>query len=62
MNRLLVVAIALYGLVSASVANAADLPLPPPIFTWTGFYVGLNGGYAFGHEFDTSDRAVGSLR
>jgi outer membrane immunogenic protein len=49
MSRLLVVAIALYGLVSASAANAAAPP-PPPIFTWTGFYVGLNGGYAFGHE------------
>jgi outer membrane immunogenic protein len=37
---------------------AADLPRktvpqsfaqPLPIFTWTGFYVGLNGGYSFGN-------------
>jgi outer membrane immunogenic protein len=38
-------------------ANAADLPRrdgpiapviqPVPIFTWTGFYVGLSGGYTF---------------
>lgn len=39
-------------------AQAADLPVfkgPPPIpapilFTWTGFYVGLNGGFAFGGD------------
>jgi len=37
-------------------AKAADLPRPSykapayvaPLFTWTGFYVGLNGGYGFG--------------
>src|SRR5689334_17433089 len=35
-------------------ASAADMavkarPLPPPapIFTWTGFYIGVNGGWAF---------------
>ncbi|KAF2990142.1 porin family protein [Methylocystis sp. MJC1] len=42
---------------SASVAQAADLPyrkapvdvvLPPPAFTWTGFYGGLNAGGAIG--------------
>ena len=41
----------------ASSAFAADLPtrkeapapyVPPPIFTWTGFYVGVNGGYDWG--------------
>ncbi len=41
----------------ASSAFAADLPtrkappapyIPPPIFTWTGFYLGLNGGYGWG--------------
>src|ERR1700724_478926 len=38
-------------------ALAADLPSrapppvylpPPPVFTWTGFYAGLNAGYTFG--------------
>jgi opacity protein-like surface antigen len=40
----------------AGAANAADLqsrapPIylpPPPVFTWTGFYAGLNAGYTFG--------------
>ena len=48
-------------------ALAADLPPPAappqapvayipaaPVFTWTGFYVGLNGGYAFGQSNWTS--------
>jgi outer membrane immunogenic protein len=47
-------AVAVIGL--ASGASAADLPRksvpqpfvqPLPIFTWTGFYVGINGGYLF---------------
>jgi outer membrane immunogenic protein len=40
----------------AGAADAADLPTdappiyppPPPAFTWTGFYAGLNAGYTFG--------------
>ncbi len=44
------------GLALTGTAFAADLPLrsapppfvpPPPVFTWTGFYAGLNAGYAF---------------
>jgi outer membrane immunogenic protein len=49
-------------------AHAADLPPPAappprapvayipaaPVFTWTGFYVGLNAGYAFGQSNWTS--------
>jgi outer membrane immunogenic protein len=36
-----------------SVASAADMalkaaPPPPPIYDWTGFYLGLNGGYSWG--------------
>jgi outer membrane immunogenic protein len=41
----------------ASVAFAADLPVPPmeevmeaapPAYDWSGFYVGINGGWGFG--------------
>jgi outer membrane immunogenic protein len=39
----------------SSAAIAADLPLPPepipvavPVFTWTGFYAGVQGGFAWG--------------
>jgi outer membrane immunogenic protein len=32
-------------------------PAPAPVFTWTGFYVGLNAGYAFG----TADTTITSL-
>jgi len=62
MRHLLLGSVALLGLAAVS-AQAADLPrraAPPapvyiaPIFTWTGFYVGLNAGYGF-----SGDRGVG---
>ena len=52
--------IALSAIATLSSAIAADLPgrrqppapspylSPAPAFTWTGFYVGVNGGYGFG--------------
>ncbi|MET0745777.1 MAG: porin family protein, partial [Microvirga sp.] len=54
MKKLLLSATALIALTAA--AGAADLPMrsaPPPviavvpIFTWTGFYAGVNGGYGW---------------
>ena len=50
---------------ASTVAVAADLPsrrappvyVPPPIpvFTWTGFYIGGNAGYAFGARNDSTN-------
>ncbi|KAA2234357.1 outer membrane protein [Salinarimonas soli] len=59
MKSLFLSAAALLGLTVA--ASAADLPrrsmapmaapiMSVPVFTWTGFYVGVQGGYAFGQE------------
>ena len=53
MNKLLTSLAAFTALTAA--ASAADLPrrapppvfTPVPVFTWTGFYVGINAGYAF---------------
>jgi outer membrane immunogenic protein len=66
MKRILIVGA--LALASAAPAFAADLPLPAaplprapvayvpaiPTFTWTGFYIGLNTGYAFGQSDWTS--------
>lgn len=60
MNMRLTKAIAAAAVLTASIgtAHAADLYTPPPAepapvyvpppFTWTGFYVGVQAGYAFG--------------
>src|SRR4029450_783547 len=55
MKKLLLSSVALFGLSAA--ATAADLPrreyvapapiVAVPVFTWTGFYVGVNAGYGF---------------
>ena len=56
----IVVAAALAGLSNCGFAYAADLPLAPayqaavvppvPVYTWTGIYLGVNGGYGFGQQ------------
>jgi outer membrane immunogenic protein len=57
--RLKLLAIALTTSVISGSAVAADLPSrvdppvyipPPPVWTWTGFYVGANGGYGWGTD------------
>jgi outer membrane immunogenic protein len=63
MKKLLLSTVALVGL--ATSAMAADLParrtvapapfVAVPVFTWTGFYVGVNAGYGFS---DSNDDAV----
>jgi outer membrane immunogenic protein len=56
MRRLLFSSVSLLVL-SAAGASAADIPRPmpakapavyAPVFTWTGFYLGINGGYGWG--------------
>src|ERR1039457_587523 len=71
MNRLLSLGIAVaYMVASAMSAQAADIPgrsnspsyykTPSELpFSWTGFYAGINGGYAWGHS-SWSDPAIGA--
>jgi outer membrane immunogenic protein len=58
MKRLILsVCAGLLAVTMAAPSSAADLPrpykspvyAPPPVFSWTGFYVGINGGYAWGN-------------
>ena len=57
MKKLFIAAVAVAGLVGPAIA--ADLPRAPvykapvmvePAFNWTGFYIGLNGGYGWGSD------------
>lgn len=69
MKRILFATAALAAFGAAQAANAADLPrrdtmapapvyvAPAPIFTWTGFYAGLNFGYGLG-KFDRAGGGV----
>src|SRR5215211_1928236 len=60
MKKILLASVALLGFAGA--ASAADLPVraaPPapiiaavPVFTWTGFYVGVNAGYGWNTNDD----------
>jgi outer membrane immunogenic protein len=59
MRRILFSTISLLAL-SATGALAADIPRPAPVYkapvavapiwNWTGFYIGINGGYGFGNS------------
>ncbi len=57
LRKLLMSTVVLFG--ATGIASAADLPTtkgepiyapPPPIFTWTGLYIGAQAGYQFGHS------------
>jgi outer membrane immunogenic protein len=41
-------------------APATYVPVPAPVFSWTGFYLGVNGGYAFGPSDWSSPLPIGS--
>lgn len=62
MKQLIALGCGALALVAAGAASAADLPArgpaPPPrapvfvapVYNWTGFYVGINGGWASAHK------------
>lgn len=66
MKKYLLSGVAALGLLAAGAASAADLPsrkgpveapIYAPMFTWTGFYVGANAGYAWG-QIDSTGLGV----
>jgi outer membrane immunogenic protein len=54
MKKFLLAGVAL--IVLGGAASAAELPVkapyrpPPPVWSWTGFYIGANGGYSTGND------------
>jgi hypothetical protein len=59
MKKFLLATISLVALGLAAPASAADLaarpytkapPAPPPVYDWSGFYIGANGGGAWSHS------------
>src|SRR5262249_22013122 len=64
MKTLLMVGAAIVAL--AGPAAAADMPVkaaapPPPVWNWTGIYIGVHGGAAWGTKtFDYNDLTVGA--
>jgi outer membrane immunogenic protein len=68
MKKFLLATVGLIALVSmAAPASAADMPLkapplpiPPPIYNWSGFYIGLNGGWGQSHNCWDFITAVGA--
>jgi outer membrane immunogenic protein len=73
MKRLVLASLSALALVSTmGAANAADIqrrqamptkaPVYAPMYNWTGFYVGINGGYGFGRSDTSAPFASGSFR
>ena len=64
MKKLLCAGAMLASLAAIQSASAADMalkapPLPAPVYSWTGWYVGLNLGGSFGKAADTSTFGAG---
>jgi outer membrane immunogenic protein len=58
MKRLLLVAVSLMAVAASGGANAADLPVytkapKAPVYNWTGFYIGAEGGAGWGNAQQT---------
>ena len=71
MRKFTLALLAVAATLATGAANAADLPrkappmvMPAPVFTWTGFYLGINGGYGWADtkngftEFDDASGGV----
>jgi outer membrane immunogenic protein len=63
MKRVLIGSAIVVSLFAATGASAADLParaytkapvMVDPVYSWTGFYVGINGGYSWGRASETA--------
>ncbi|MFT4099357.1 MAG: outer membrane beta-barrel protein [Rhodoblastus sp.] len=70
MRKFLLASVALASVAAAGAATAADLPSRrapssyeyaggAPVFTWTGFYLGLNAGYGWGSFTNGSEQLFG---
>ena len=65
MKKLLIGSLVALATAGGSAAMAADMPLkapPPPVFSWTGCYVGITGGGAWGRSRDSAPGFGGATR
>jgi outer membrane immunogenic protein len=68
MKKLFLASVALVALNAGGSALAADMPVkarrappPPPVYSWTGCYIGVNGGYGWHQQRHTNDLNIVDL-